>query len=569
MQRVPRTSYPFGAELLTFCVTIAVYARSFWSGFTLDDPVLIVQNPTVHSWSYFPSYFTSHFWQNVQLQSGYYRPLVLLWFRIDYAFFGAHPAGWHVTSVLVHAIASVLVLRLVRRLTSNEVVSLIAGLLFALHPVHVEAASWISDVQDAWLTVWFVAGLLCFLRVREGSRWMIASVACYCGAMLTKEPGIVLPAVACLYVFLFESRERMRRLLSIVVGYVPAAVAYIVIRHYALHGFTQHNQQIEASSLALSMPTVMWAYVRMLLAPIGLSPFYDMPLITTATWSHAVLPIAGLLGVIIVLAILLHYSDEDRRVLWFAIGWYVITLAPALKLSVFSPGEIVHDRYIYLASVGFCLTVSYVLGRISAGGMSFGISVPALVVLIYCSIVTFNQQAFWENDLLLFGRSVRVAPRNDTAVAGLARLVAIQRNYPLAISLYEGVLKRNPQNVLANTNLGWIYFLQGDYAQAEQYLTVAATTSVDKPEAFLDLSSVYLKTHRPELAVAALRHAEKLLPRSPLVHARMSEILEAQGDLASAVREMEMAQHLAPADPSLQERLTQLRNALVANPSKN
>src|ERR1017187_6796406 len=130
--------------------TFLAYAATLAFGFVFDDHVLIVTNDSIRSWSYFPSYFTSHIWsfRYPHLLANYYRPLFMTWLRLNDALFGLHPWGWHLTSALAHVAVTFLVYRLCLRLTVDRWVAMAAGLLFGLHPVHAEAVADITSAQE-------------------------------------------------------------------------------------------------------------------------------------------------------------------------------------------------------------------------------------------------------------------------------------------------------------------------------------------------------------------------------------------------------------------------------------
>ena len=133
------------------------------------------------------------FWRNA------YRPVYLLWFRINDAIFGQHAAGWHFTSVVAHVVATYCVFLLAYRIFGEWPAALFSGLIFGLHPVHIESVAWISGVDDPLVAALLIPAYLCWLRSREagggGGRWLGVSLALYALAMLIKETAIVLPLI--------------------------------------------------------------------------------------------------------------------------------------------------------------------------------------------------------------------------------------------------------------------------------------------------------------------------------------------------------------------------------------
>src|SRR6266581_2941570 len=137
-------------ELLLATVAFIVYAGTLVFGFVYDDRVQIVGNRVISHWTYVPQYFLHHVWYLVdpRFAANYYRPIFLLWLKLSYSAFGVSPAGWHLASVALHILATLQVFWLAQRLLKNRSAAIVASLLFAVHPLHVESVAWISGVTD-------------------------------------------------------------------------------------------------------------------------------------------------------------------------------------------------------------------------------------------------------------------------------------------------------------------------------------------------------------------------------------------------------------------------------------
>ena len=137
---VTRNRWPAAILLL---VTFLVYIPTLRFQFVYDDMHQVVGNSHIQSWTYLPDYFTKHVWsQSESYNVRYYRPLFLVWLRLNHALFGLEPAYWHLATVAAHALATLLVYVLVRSLLCEWTTALLAALFFGLHPVHVEVAAW-------------------------------------------------------------------------------------------------------------------------------------------------------------------------------------------------------------------------------------------------------------------------------------------------------------------------------------------------------------------------------------------------------------------------------------------
>src|SRR4051794_31590119 len=192
--------------LLLACGAL-LYARSLWSNFVYDDIIQIVKNPRIAAWSYLPSYFTEQLWAGIQSTS-YYRPLLLVWMRLNHFLFGLNPVGWHASSVLLHLGATGLAFLLARRLLrgpeagqapslrGDSQAALVAAGIFMLHPLQVESVAWPSAANESLAAIFIFASYLFFLRSNDdgsANRNLLLSWLMFALALMTKETAIIAP----------------------------------------------------------------------------------------------------------------------------------------------------------------------------------------------------------------------------------------------------------------------------------------------------------------------------------------------------------------------------------------
>src|ERR1035437_7645991 len=229
-----------GAAILFFVATLAF-------DFVYDDVPQILKNPAIQSWHYLPQYFASHVWSSIYPNSlgNYYRPLFLIWLRLNYAIFGTSPSGWHATSVAVHVVSTWLVFRVVLKLAKDRVTSFIAALLFALHPAHVESVAWISGVVDALMCVFLLSAFWMFIEWREthSIAHRSASIGFFAIALLTKETAIVFPAMILLYLVI-EPGANGHSNMKEEAPFLCVVGLYAAVRGFALHGFSHPTAKV-------------------------------------------------------------------------------------------------------------------------------------------------------------------------------------------------------------------------------------------------------------------------------------------------------------------------------------
>ena len=117
--------------------------------------------------------------------------------------------------------------------------------------------------------------------------------------------------------------------------------------------------------MVLTWPSVLWFYIRHLLWPVGLGPFYDMDYITHLDVRHVLLP--ALVAVLVAAGLWVFAEQIPGAAL--AILWLILPILPVLNVRVFTEGHFVHDRYLYLPSIGFAMLVGMGFGRPRKSGL--------------------------------------------------------------------------------------------------------------------------------------------------------------------------------------------------------
>ena len=241
-----RERYFLGVVLF---ITALTYLGTLRFAFVYDDEPQIRTNPFIKSWEYVPQYFVSSVWKQLYpLVSGnYYRPLFLLWVRVNYALFGLHEMMWHLSAVLLHVLVTWLVYYFFKKLTGRFTVAWMTALIFGVHPVHHEVVAHGLPAQtESLFAAMFLAAFLAYLNSLESSEtlWMTVSAALYGMALLCKETAIVLPALVFASGWIRGSSknspdqpgiaQRFTRELVPLAFYVPVAVVYLIARTRSL-----------------------------------------------------------------------------------------------------------------------------------------------------------------------------------------------------------------------------------------------------------------------------------------------------------------------------------------------
>jgi protein O-mannosyl-transferase len=582
MQRTEVKSQLLAHWKIVICaIAFLCYAQTLVFPFVYDDKFLITDNAYITSFHYLPRFFTTHLWDtyNVHFVS-FYRPLLLTWSVVNHALFGFHPAGWHLTNILLHLAATYLLCVLVEKFSGDKGIAVIAGLLFAIHPVHLEVVAWASAASDMLLTIFVLASLLCYMKCKQTQnekRWLIMAWLFYAGALLSKEPAVMMPAIIFALVWLeCDSSQGFRRKTS--VSFKAAApFALMVLVYFAIRWSIfgrEHYESFNSISVATmlrTIPLVICFYLKLLIFPFHLSPLYDVPDLESATQAIFILPL--LLIAVIAIAIFLWWRRDHSKAIPFACLWG-LWLVPALYLRSFGSDKKVGDRYVYLASAGFCILVAAVIRRIRIPTRErFLVRIAQVTATVLVSGVlilgTVSQMKYWSSDVLLFYRALEIAPKNDTGRENLAAALMNQDHFAQAIPLLLDVFKNQPQRWTILSYLGVSYYHIGDYPKSVDYLTRAIAVNPTDAREHSYMGLALLKLGSWGLAADSFQDSLRIKPEQMECHFGLGLILEHQGDWQEAMREYQAAVKIEPANLALRQHVNEFQARLNSRSALN
>jgi tetratricopeptide (TPR) repeat protein len=561
--------------------TALAYGVTLRFGYVYDDVLQIENNPRIKSVDYLPSYFTRQVWAQAQGQpANLYRPFFLSWLWFNFEIFGASPAGWHLTAILMHLLAVWLVYLLARKLLPDDGVSAyVAAGIFALHPAHVEAVAWISGATEPLSSALFLGSFLLYLKARGenwAAKWLAVSLALYASAMLMKESTVVLPAVIVVYELCFPappaistSKSRFGLNLKILGAYCGLMALYFLARANALHGLAHRISDVPVWNTVMTWPWVLYFYLAQLLAPAALGPFYDVRFARGADFEILILP--ALVWLALAAGLWYWARKSHSNLPLFMAAWFLLTISPALaSFVVMSRYENVHDRYTYLPSVAFAILIGLAwnqLGKLRAGEpASRKLMAMATLLLLPLAAMTYRQSLYWANDETLFTRGVAVAPKNVLDRLNLASEMIRQHRFEAAFDAADRAVQLDPRSALAlNSAAESAYFL-GNYSTTEDYYQRALALASPRVDQLFYLGLARIATGNYHEALASLQQGQVLWPDSPGYHAAMGSAYAHLGDWQAARDEYKKELILYPDSPGASKGLTAVEQHLQNDP---
>lgn len=401
------------------------YLNSLWNGFVYDDPMQVLANPYLKDFRHLHEIFTTWVWSFQGRDIAYYyRPMMELVYLALFQLFGPQAWAFHLMNVLLH-IAVVLVLyQVTKKLFRDRYVGALAAALFAIHPIHSEAVTWIAALPDLELTLFFLLAFLLFLNLdsrgcRRVGGWIVGQIAmagCFALALLSKEPAVTLPVMATVYEHFYrDDRGRtswLRKFSRYGILWVLCG-GYLFFRSHFLGAmFGSHgDSDLKTAEAPLAATALIGQYAWKLVWPVRLSAYYlfSRNLGLLCLWA-----LAGS-GVLLASVFFTKFEWKRNRLPTFALLWFFATLAPVLNPRWLA-ANVFTERYAYLPSVGLCWLAGW--GLLSAW-KSRALKSPALkgclagalgivAVLAVCRIVSRNRD--WHDDQTLYAQTLALEP---------------------------------------------------------------------------------------------------------------------------------------------------------------
>jgi Flp pilus assembly protein TadD len=492
----------------------------------------------------------------------YFRPLTALTYWLDGFLWQGNPGGFHLTNLLLHAVASILVLRVARCLLPIGPGPLLAGLLFAVHPVHVEAVAWVQGRVDLLSAVGVLLAVLLGVAGAEtgGPRRFLcwtASALAFLLALLAKEVAVVAPLLTAVVLAGRRRQEGVQGVRACLPLFGLQGIGLLL--YFGLRTITLASP---AAGLLGSSPIadrlllalrVIPLYLRLLLLPVGLNP------------KHDVAPPSGLLdaGVLLGAALLTGLTAAGfiwrRRVPGLAPGlaWLALAWLPASNLLPIA-GYVVAERYLYLPSAGLCIALAGAAAELMALWSRRRVAVAAVLsaLLLTFGGLAASQTRIWRDIRTFYESLVRLNPNSVLAHNNLGSVYLGFGEETRAEKEFREALRLQPGHAGALNNLGILAQHRGDLAEARRLYRQALAARPDQAEVWNNLGALYEAEGDLAHAAAAYGEAVRLHPTAPRFLANLAGVLAAQGRRGEAASLFEQAVKLDPT-------VTRWRAALV------
>jgi tetratricopeptide (TPR) repeat protein len=500
--------------IVYFVLTLATLAV-FWQVnqydfINLDDPVYVTENSHIQ-----PGITLDGFrWAFSTTQAEFWHPLTWLSLMVDHQLYGLNAGGYHMTSLILHILSTLLLFWLFNRMTGAIWRSALVAALFALHPLHVESVAWIAERKDVLSAFFWMLTLCLYVYYTEKpvTRRYLLVLLCFACGLMSKSMVVTLPVVMILLDYWPLDRLQKQK--------PEAPLSDVVIvsndrkrqKPKSKKGVQKSNlsppnvQKIPETKLAGIIP--LWQLrekipLFILSAVFAILTFYAqyrpsyksfpldslianslvsyMTYLEKTFWPHELavfypfsdqLPFWQVSGAaLLLLLISAAVIVTVKRLPYLFVGWfwYVLTLIPVIGIVNKVGNQAMADRYTYLTSIG--------IGIMLAWGMPFLFKTEALrkkilfpaglAFLVVLSFLTWKQCGYWKNNFTLYERALKVTENNDLAHYNLGNALKDQGRMEEALNEYRETVRIRPSSADAHNNIGIIlevYFKKYDEA---------------------------------------------------------------------------------------------------------
>jgi tetratricopeptide (TPR) repeat protein len=526
MKRMKNAQYFLAAAVSL--MTLFVYLPALHNKFVeWDDSDYVSEN--FHIRSLGASFFK---WAFSTFSASNWHPLTWISHALDYAIWGLDPLGHHLTSIILHALNTFLVVALMIRLLEayntkhsppplNDRTVLIAagttGLLFGLHPIHVESVAWVSERKDLLCALFFLMSIMMYTkyaisprsafggRQSEGNgkddagrksffvnKHYLLALGFFVLALLSKPMAVSLPIV--LLILDWHPFDRIRSWKTFQAACVEKLPWFVLSLASSL--VTVFAQRAGGALLSIEVTPLQMrllvagksviAYLGNMAWPLGLVPFYPYPKTAScASWEYFA-PLALAAGITILCVV---FAVKKRKILLAAWGYYCATLVPVLGIIQVG-GQSMADRYTYLPSFGpffvLGLGAAWLWEKKSAQKklgpfVKLFISVAAACMVFFLSFMTIEQTGVWKDSL----------------------------------SLWTYVIDREPELSLAYNNRGLTYDDRGRFDLANEDFTRAIALAPFEYKAYSNRGNLYMKLGMLDRAIEDFEQSIFLGPSHP------------------------------------------------------
>jgi Flp pilus assembly protein TadD len=487
-------------------------------------------------------------------------PVTWISHMLDFQLFGLDSGWHHLTNVLIHALSTLLLFAVLRRMTGRQWESAFIAFVFALHPLHVESVAWVTERKDVLSAFFWILTMWLYLDYvdKPGVKTYLFALAAFALGLMSKQMLVTLPFVLLLVDYWPLQRlnvfaraavqpspvqpRPVRAGTHAVAEKIPflvlsAAVSLVTFRVQQAAGAVS---LLDSVPIAMRTENALISYVAYLVQffwPSGLACFYPYPPIFPM-WQ-----IAG--SAVILIAI----SMAALRRPYLTVGWlwYLGTLVPVIGLVQVGL-QARADRYTYIPMIGISMMLAWGFSEIMTRWpkQRRNLAIASTSVCLAWLAVTWTQIQYWQNSITVFEHAIAYTQNNFIAHTNLGVALAEQGRTDDALRHLYLAVEENPNHEDSRINLGALLGQLGRADDAFEQFTQAIRIQPDSAHAHYSLGNVLIVQSKFGEAANEFQASLRVVPDFPLAHFGLAGALLNLGHTDEAIQQFSEALRLDP-----------------------
>ena len=496
---------------------------------------------------------------------GNYHPLTILSYAFDYAAGGHDPYIYHLHSLALHCIATILVYWLAMLLTKRPVAVAITALLFGLHPMHVESVAWLSGRKDELCAIYYVGACIAYVyqkntttatKTRSALLYALTLLFFVC-ALLSKPVAVTLP-VTLLLIDRFQNRKWSLRAILEKTPHFLLAIAFGIISYSTQHAFGAVGAHHRFSYNAFDRLSIgcyaLVTYLAKAIAPTNLHCFYPYPEMHDglSMFCYAAIPL------IAVLAFVLWKFARNNKMIVFGFLFFIVNIF--LLLQFIPVGDaVIAERYTYIPYIGLFLIAGWYASELLAKNSMARKPLLGLAVLylLWLGFLSRDRCTIWYDSVSLWSDELKKQPDNETvAYSNLSAMYfdiwnnSNDRNerrvaYDSALYLFNRSVELMPDSSAPYQALGMLHYAKHELPEAIAYFGRSVILSPGA-EAHSNFGNLLVLANRADLALQQYDTAIAQNPDLFAAHLGRGKILRKENHFAEAMEDLNAARTLKP-----------------------
>nr|HID58948.1 tetratricopeptide repeat protein [Desulfobacterales bacterium] len=557
-------------DLLTVLALVAasflIYANTLQGDFVWDDRALFVEHFNVWQWKNLKQLVTSQDNLFVGRYTGYYRPFPNLTFLLDRYLWDQNPAGYHLTNIIFHVLATLCVYWMAVILFKQRGLAFLGALCFAWHPVHTEDVAWINGRNNVISSLFYILSFILYVKYvkneKSKARYYWLSLLSFSLSLFSKEYALTFPLIVACREWTLRCtslKERVSRIANRTSPYIIIILLYLLVRSMVLpaHGIKFMHWDTFWMRV-LTLPKTFVIYLRLLILPSNLSVHHETTLITSILdpmlWIG--LAVSACYGAI------LYYVYSYSKASFLMLAWIILTLTPVLNIIPLSDdGRFVAERYLYLPSAGFSIIVGQLVVRfwhiwrsrkeklVSVLPFLFG-----CLLLEWYAFGTLNRNLSWRSELALWKDAVAKRPISYRPYFNLAVAYRNAKKYEAAVEMFERaywMASRPEDRGLILSNIANVYYAMKVYDIAEARLKEAISLSPGNDGIYNLLGNVYFMEHNFTKALEQYMKSVEINPTNKDALINIGMTYFKMGKINETIEHLQRVKSMIPDDGRL------------------